>query len=280
MEILMKNLHILPASAALLSGLILISSCSSEDGGSSSAATLPANAVVIDNTNAEQTIKAAAASTSTLGSALSVQATQVMSLRSVLEIIKPILNNTSTTNVATGVTFSEPCADGGSVSGSETITDDGTTYSESGAVTFINCAEGGITINGTSTYSNSVNDTTGAYTDNASGSITITFTGGTDTFSFSGFVFSDTGNNLQNTYTIDQLTYAIDFTLNGIQGGGFLVSLLQPIVESDGSGCPESGHLLVNGGNGTSAEGIFNGDNATLTIKANGAVVNSTASCI
>lgn len=276
----MKNLHILPASAALLSGLILISSCSSEDGGSSSAATLPANAVVIDNTNAEQTIKAAAASTSTLGSALSVQATQVMSLRSVLEIIKPILNNTSTTNVATGATFSEPCADGGSVSGSETITDDGTTYSESGTATFINCAEGGITINGTSTYSNSVNDTTGAYTDNASGSITITFTGGTDTFSFSGFVFSDTGNNLQNTYTIDQLTYAIDFTLNGIQGGGFLVSLLQPIVESDGSGCPESGHLLVNGGNGTSAEGIFNGDNATLTIKANGAVVNSTASCI
>lgn len=279
----MKNYLTLAASVAIISGQLLITGCSSDDassGSSGGVATVPANAVIIDDTNAEATIYAAAASASTLGSAISVQTTQVISLKSVMEIIKPILNRNSTTNVATGATFSEPCTDGGSISGTETISDDGTTYSESGSVTFNNCAEGGIIINGTSTYSSSMNSATGAYTDDASGTITVTFTGGTDTFSFSGFVFSETGNNLQDTYTISQLTYAIDFTINGTQGGGFLVSLLQPIVETDGSGCPESGHLLVNGGNGTSAEGIFNGDNATMTILANGTVVNSTASCI
>jgi hypothetical protein len=269
----------LSTSAVMLSGLFLFTGCSSSsDDGGTPVASVPANAIVIDETNAETTVQAAVGSATTLGSVFSVETTQVLSLKSALNTITPILKNISTIDVATGTDFSEDCTGGGTVSGSSTETDDGTTYSESGTVSFNNCIEQGFTINGTVTYSSSGNYVTGAYTDNFSGSLTMTFNSGSDSFNFSNFAFAETGNYSNYTYTISQLTDAIDFVINGTQGGGFLVTLIAPIVESDGNYCPESGHIKVTGGNDTTAEGIYNGD-GTMTIIANGTVVRTDAPC-
>jgi len=274
----MNKFIALSVSTMFITGIVLSTGCSSSDSGSSGPA-VPVNAVAIDNTNAETTVQSALSSATTLSSVLSVETTQVLGLKSALNTIKPILENISMTDVATGVDFSEPCADGGSISGSGTESDDGTTYSRSGSVSFNNCTELGFTINGRVTFSSSENYMTGGYTNNFSGSLAMTFNSGSDSFKFSNFAFAETGNNFNYTYTISQLTYAIDFVINGTQGGGFLVTLTAPIIESTGNFCPESGHITITGANGTTAEGIYNGDDATLTIKANGTVVNPSAPC-
>lgn len=277
----MKNSLTLSASTVLLSGLFLITGCSSSGDGGSSTATVPANAIVIDANNAEATVAAAASSGDMLGSALAVEATQILSLQSALDTIRPILKNIPTANVATGVDFTEPCSGGGSISGSGTNTDDGTLYTDSGTVSFNSCNEAGFIMNGSMTFSESGNYMTGDFQADASGSINMSFTneGGSGSFSFTGFVMSETGNYQDFTYTINDLTYAIDFVIDGSQGGGFLVSLTAPIVESTGDFCPESGHITITGANGTTAEGIYNGDGATMTIKANGNVVTVSATC-
>ncbi len=270
----MKKHLTLSASTALLAGIFLTSSCSSDDDS-------PPNAITINSTNAEAIVQSAAGSTTALSSALAVETIQFVSLRSTLDIIKPLIQNiadNSTANVATGIDFSEPCSGGGSQSGSGTQTDDALNYSDSGTSNFNNCVEAGFTINGSMSFSDSGNYVTGAYTDTASGSLTMSFNGRNDSFSFTGFVFSITGNNQLFTYTINQLTYAINFVINGTSGGGFLVSLTAPIIESNGSGCPESGHITITGGNGTTAEGIYNSD-GTMTIKANGAGVTTVPIC-
>ena len=50
------------------------------------------------------------------------------------------------------------------------------------------------------------------------------------------------------------------------------------IGKCGGFSCPESGHITVTGANASTAEGIYNGDD-TMTIKANGVVVNASAPC-
>ncbi len=270
-------------SAALVSGLFLITGCSSSDD-SGGGASVPANAVVIDSTNAESTVLAAASSASTLEStfsALGAETTQILGLESALDIITPLvknLSNNTSQNTATGITFNEPCTSGGSISGSFTETTSGTTTTDSGSASFNSCNESGFIINGSLSYTETSDSVTGVYSDNSSGSITMNDTSSNSSFSFTGFVYAENGNSQLFTYTTTQLTYAINFVANGTAGGGFLVTLSAPIVESTGDSCPESGHITVTGANGTTAEGIYNGD-GTMTIKANGAIVNTIAAC-
>lgn len=274
--ILKNSVKTLTTSTALLSGLFLITGCSSSDDGSS-AASVPANAVTITEANAESTVQSASSSSTTLNSTLGVETTQSISLKGAINMIKPLLDINSA-NIAAGVNFSEPCLDGGSISGSATESNDGTTYSENGAISFNNCIESGSIFNGTVNFSSTTNYSTGAYTDNFSGALNMSFNGGNEVINFNGLIYSETGNNQTATYTVNKLTYSLNFTTNGTTGGGYLVTLTAPIVESNGDFCPESGHITITGANGTTAEGIYNGD-GTLTIKANGTVVNSTAFC-
>ena len=267
------------ASAVVLSGLILITGCSS--GGDSGTPApivpvVPANATVIDAINAEPLVQVAVSSATALGSALSVETTQVLSLKSAINIIQPLLKNISTANVAAGATFSDPCSGGGSISGSTTETNDGTTFTEEGTANFNNCVESGFTINGSVDFNFSEN-IMGVHTEEVSGTLTLSFS--SESFSFSNLTYEVTGNNQLFTYTINQLTYSIEFDFS-TESGGFLVTLSAPIVENsmDGDLCPESGAVKITGGNSTTAEGIYNGD-GTMTIKANDAVINAVAFC-
>jgi hypothetical protein len=222
---------------------------------------------------------------STLDQALAVEATPVIGLKDALDLVKPRIKNSSKNSgidLATGVAYSDSgaCTDGGTFSFSGNETDDGTNYSDTFTGTFSNCNEAGFIIDGTLTGTFTENYVTGAYTDNFSGSLSVTVTTTTDTVkvSFTGLNFQETGNNQLFTYTTTQSTFALVITVNGTTQFAFLAELSTPIVESNGDFCPESGHILITGGNGTTAEGIYNGD-GTMTIKANGAVVNATATC-
>lgn len=283
----MKNLLTLFASTALLSGLFFITGCSSDDGGSSGGvATVPANATVIDASNAESMVASISASLNTFSQAFAVGATPVIGLDAAVDIIKPMINkrsNNTGIDLATGVAYSESgnCDVAGTFSVTGDETDDGVNYSDTFTASFTNCDDGvGFIIHGSATGTETGNYNTGDYTDSFTGSISITLTSNTDTVkvSFTGLDFEESGNNYNGTYTTSKSTFALIVEVNGTTEYGFLAGLSAPIVETTGDFCPESGHILITGANSTTAEGIYNGD-GTMTIIANGTVVNASAQC-
>ena len=283
----MNKFLTLAASAALISGQLLITGCSSSDDSSGGGvAAVPANATAIDASNAESLIASISTSLSTFDQAFSVGATPLIGLEAAVDIIKPMINNRSKNSgidLATGVAYSDSgnCDVAGTFSVTGDETDDGVNFSDTFSASFTSCDDGvGFIIDGSATGTETENYSTGEYTDSFTGSISITFTSNTDTVkvSFTGLDFSETGNNFNYTYTTSKATFALVVTVNGANQYGFLAQLGAPIVESTGDFCPESGHILVTGANGTTAEGIYNGD-GTMTIKANGTVVRTDAPC-
>jgi hypothetical protein len=284
-----KHLNLIfSTSTTVLTGLLLIAGCSSSDGGTP-AAQVPANAIIIDDTNAESTVASAINTVSTLQGALPrAETTLIMGLPGALELIKTqiksLLNTGADPEYVAAITDSGDCFYGGTYS--VTFNEGGTypNYTENGSATFVNCNNDNIYIlNGNVSYTDTWNEQTGDYSGTAKGTISIENIYDNTKYSFSGMDYAENGNDLtygSETYTITKSTYSIDFIIAGTSGGGYLASLLAPVVESSGGyySCPESGHLLVKGGNNTTAEGIYNGD-GTMTIKANGAVVDPSATC-
>ncbi|MBT8119469.1 MAG: hypothetical protein KJN89_07095 [Gammaproteobacteria bacterium] len=288
----MNNYLTLSASALLLSAQLLTTGCSSDDGdGGGTAtvpATVPANATVIDASNAETLVATVSTSLSSLDQALAVEATPVIGINTALDIILPRIKNSSKDSgidLATGVAFNDSgaCAVDGTYSFTGDESDDGVIYSETVTATFVACDDGlGFVIGGTLSGTFTENNSTGDYTDNFSGSLDLTIVSGSDTItvSFTGLDFSETGNNFESTYTTTKSTFALVITVNGANQYGFLAELSAPIVESSGgeSSCPESGTIKITGGNGTTAEGIYNSD-GTMTINANGSFVTTATTC-
>jgi hypothetical protein len=279
------------STATLLSGAFLITSCSSGGGGGGGGitATVPANAITIDSTNAESTVQAAVSAADGLDSTISaigVETASVMGLNAALEIIRPLIKNrngNTDIDLASGASISETlnCSGGGTASISGNETDNGSTSSGSVVVKFNNCDELGIIIDGNVSASFFDNFSTGAYTFDLTGTFSVSVSGpDAITIEMTGIILSETGNDFDGTYTTTAYTYALNFISNGSGSGGFLVELLEPIVESNGDNCPESGHILITGANGSTAEGIFNGDSSSFTVKANGEIVNANAFCI
>jgi len=286
----MKKILIYSIPTSVLS-LLILSACSSSGGGGGGSATVPANAITITANNAESTVTSSVESFDQIDLALGVDVTPTLGLLNALDLAQPLIDSALTAQLNSGVDIvsaadlnrSRNCNVGGSFSvvGHEDAT------SLTGTFTSTNCNEGaGFIINANFTLS-SVFDDVGNYDDTASGSISVNSTNTSEPviFSFSGLDYAENGNDLAfgaETYTVTRATFAIDFTTNGVSQNGFLVQLLAPIVESSGgdNSCPESGTILITGANGTTAEGTFNGDGVTMTISANGTVINSSATCI
>ena len=294
-DILMNKLITLSTSTAVLSGLLVMSGCSSDSAtATGSTAAVPANAVVLDATNAEMTVASSVTTVDTLDFALAVDTAPAMGLLDALALVEPhietakdaLQNNGADPAYGVAVSESGNC----SVSGTFSFTgDEGGTFpsfTDSGNVTLVNCDDGiGFIINGNITWVESWNNETGDYSDTSTGFISVESTDVNNAFkfSFAGLDFAETGNDLvfgEETYTVTKATFSVDFVGGGANGGGFLVGLTAPIVESSGGymSCPESGTVLITGANGTTAEGIYNGD-GTMTIKANGEVVDAAAPC-
>ncbi|MDX2505534.1 MAG: hypothetical protein QNL62_13805 [Gammaproteobacteria bacterium] len=277
-----------------------MSGCSSDSATSDSATTgstaaVPANAVVLDATNAESTVASSVTTVDTLDLALAVETAPAMGLLDALALVKPhietaknALQNTGSDPVY-GVAVSESGAC--SVSGTFSFTGDegGTSpsFTDSGNVTLVNCNDGlDFIVNGNISWVESWNNETGKYSETETGSISVEGTDPNNAFKFSfvGLDFAESGNKLvlgAETYTITKATFSVDFVGGGVNGGGFLAGLTAPIVETSGGygSCPESGTILITGANGSTAEGIYNGDGTTMTIKANGEVVDAAAPC-
>jgi len=283
----MKNSLTLAASMAVLSGQLLITGCSSDDDSSGGGAAVPANATVIDSSNAVPIVTSVTGATTTLSTALGAEAMQTVTLEDALDIIKPMVKNRlkdSGIDLVTGVAFNESynCTYGGTYSASGDEIDNDPTYSGTFTATFSNCSEvSGMIIDGTISGSYTENYATGAYTDSITGSISVTVIVNTDTtkISFTGLNFNESGNSNAGTYTTTTATFAFAIAVNGTTQFAFLSQLNADIVESSGSPCPESGHIMITGGNGTTAEGIYNNDGLTMTIKANGTVVDPAYDC-
>jgi len=145
--------------------------------------------------------------------------------------------------VVTGVTenlSSEFCTGGGG--GTAIANYNESASSASGRITFTTCDIGlGILISGTVSFDTSWNDTTLAYDNRFGGTLSFVF--GADTFTFV-FDLSDTGNEGTGAFSS-----TIKFSLDGIPGGGFLVTTTQR-WEGDFSGFT-SGQFIVQGANNT-----------------------------
>ena len=268
----------------LLGAAVALSGCAGsgdDDPKGKGAPGVPANAMTITTANAAGTLNGAVGNID-MGQSLAENAMGTVSapditLQAALGLAKKIRQSSNPApETATGVTQTdtEICPGGGTVTLSYTET--GT--SDSGSMVMDKCIEDGFTTNGIFNFSDTYDTSTTAFTLAASGNLSVTSTD--FTFSFNGFDFAENGNVTSGTYTITKLTYSIDFTTNGSAGGGYLMELTAPIVESTGGlvSCPESGAIKITGANSTTAELIYNGD-GTVTIKANGVVVDAKAAC-
>lgn len=296
-EVIMNKYLTISASTMLLfAGLFLITGCSSSDDAPVSATptptpTVPANAVEITAANAEATVAASVATASTfedgIAAALAVETTPVIGLSGALDLVLPLIKdrlNNSGIDPVYGVAYNESgaCFESGtwSASGDEVFGE--TSSSDTFTATFVNCDDGfGFIIDGTLTGTVTEDYTMPyGYTLAVTGNLSLIVTGdSTVKISFTGIDFQKSGEMLDGTYTTAKSSFAIDFIVNGTSSGGFLSELKAAIVESTGFGsCPESGHIFITGANNTTAEGIYNGDD-TMTIKANGEVVEPSTVC-
>lgn len=259
-------------SAALLSGLFLISGCSSSDDNGVPGAGVPANAVTIaDSTTAETTTAAAIGSGVTFVGAFGIEASTTVTGRDILNIAldKMDRDTSTTTNVVAGVAFNDPCLSSGSVSGDQTETP----TSFSGTANFNACNDGdGLTIKGSISGNGTSTDPSGPYNINLSGNLTLTFDANSNasfggysggSIGFNGFNYAASGDDSNGSYTVTTFTYA----LAPSNGGGFAVQLSQPLVGNELESCElTSGQVLVSGAGGSQARGTVN-PNGTVTVE-------------
>ena len=295
-----KYLTISASTMLLFAGLFLFTGCSSSDDAPVSAtptptptvpATVPTNAIVITDANAEDTVGLSVATVTELengiAAALAAETTPVIGLTAALDLVLPLIKdklNNSGIDPVTGVVYNESgnCLVSGTWSASGDEIDNYPDYSDNLKATFVNCDDGdGFIVDGTLSASITENyEFPYPYSREVTGTVSLIFSESPVEISFTGIFLQESGEMGMGTYNTAKSTFAVDYILDGVSSGGFLSELTAAIVESDGIPCPESGHILVTGGSDTTAEGIYNGDNLTMTIKANGAVVNASADCV
>ncbi|MDH5485334.1 MAG: hypothetical protein OEY43_08890 [Gammaproteobacteria bacterium] len=230
-----------------LTTLILISSLTAAcggggDGDSTTSGTnlsIPANAVVITEVNAE------AIATSAVGTLQSTSAfftaaetTTLPPVQNAINLISGIAfnKNKQASNIVSGISDSGICTDGGSWS--DTWTE--TATSASGTATLNNCNEGGFILDGSFSYSDTWNNNTGAYTSTGNGTLTMTFGGESFTFKLNT---TDNGNDWDGSFSL-----TLNFSISGASIG-YLVETTSPLTGYYGT--PTAGQIMVSGGSST-----------------------------
>ena len=218
----------------------VISGCGDEEEttGGSVNVTLPSDAILISDANAITVAEAVVDSTSATGFASGIEVSNPQTAKAVKSIRSAVNTVKQSSNVVTGITESDPCIDGGSVSFSGSASATGS----SGTLAFNNCVQYGVSIDGSMSVTFTWNDTTGAYSDKINGSFTISYFGETFTMVMN---LSETGNYSSGDYTTD-MTYSI----TGSPIGGFMVETTLPLIGNVNAGLT-SGQLTVTGKNNT-----------------------------
>lgn len=261
----------------IISSVVLLTACGDDDDSDGGNATVPANAITIDDNNAALTLSAA------LKNRGFVEAfnTGSISIRDVIAVINGArdgIEKTPKSAIAAAHDTVTVCTGGGNATYS--YSQSGNT--KTGNLTFNACLVGTFTLSGGWTYSETSDPETSIYDKSFTGSVTMTGVvgeGETVTISLGNLDFAETGNKTAGTFTTTKFTLSMNFTISGISALGYLVELTFPIVESDGDLCPESGTIRLTGANGTYAEIIYNSNN-THDIIANGTLVADDVACL
>ena len=261
------NILKLTSTAALISSAMIISGCGSDDGGSSSGIAPPANAIVIDSTNAitvattavdTASIMLAAKGTTTTTSPVSI-------INEALDRMHTTRKNAAAYDLVTGASFSETvsCADGtmvaagspNSFSVSIDGSDNGTSGSGSGTMSFVSCSMGSATIDGSMSINSSWNGAN--YTDQLTGKLTMTE--GSLTISLTNMTYTETGSDYYDggtgNFTVSKLQYVFNPGTDG-----FAVQLTTAIQGNEMNCGPTAGVVMVYGGNNSQARITFNND--------------------
>ena len=222
--------------------------------------TLPAGARTIDALNAEETADTAVAFILITASFAEFK---TEASPSIPQAIKLVIDQVARKNRKTGslaaAKTEDVTAEFGCLTGTVTLNYDENANSESGTFTFSDCdLEGsGIFVNGTLPYEASWNDNTLDYRIQFGGTLTFD-----DTVDLVTIVlnFIETGNDGAGTFALTP-----DFSLEGIPGGGFLVTTAPPYMGDIFVGVT-SGESIVEGADNTKLCMLVTGpDEITVT---------------
>lgn len=233
-----------------LSIAFLATGCGGSDGGTSSPS-LPANAVVITTANAVDIANMAIIFSETGSSLIGVEASSLPIQSTIDRVVERAFDrNREASSIVAGVTTSDLCG-----SGSTDFNGTITATSSSGTLTFNNCTDFGITINGVFTFTSTWDISTGAYNDSGSGTITTSVSGLSFSMTLS---YSAQGNSFSGDFSSN-----ISYSISSPFLEGFLVTTVQDLIGN--LGVVTGGQLIVEGRNGTRLRITFNSNN-TVTI--------------
>jgi len=229
---------------------VAISACGGSGGGGGGGGddfptpTLPAGAVKIDATNAEAIANSALDFTGILlGFAAKTEGPP-----SIPQVIKLVTDQVTKRNRNLGSNVAGKTEDVSAffcVTGTATDTFDETANSVSGEIKFSDCDIGfGIILNGTFPYEGSWNDATLDYNFHYGG--TLAFNDGIVPPITIVLNFTEAGND-----GTGDLSLTPSFSLDGIPGGGYLVTTVLPLLGNFFSGLFTSGELNVGGADNT-----------------------------
>jgi len=207
--------------------------------------TLPAGARTIDAMNAEETADAAVLFIQVFASFVGLKTEAPPSIPQAIKlVIDQIARKNRNARLVIAGKTEDVSADFGCLTGTVILNYDENANSESGKFTFSDCDfEGsGIFVNGTLPYEASWNDNTLDYRTQFGGTLTFD-----DTVDLITIVlnFIETGNDGTGDFAITP-----NFSLDGIPGGGFLVTTAPPFMGDIFVGVT-SGESIVEGANNT-----------------------------
>lgn len=243
----MNYKKLLPLSFIGLS--LIITGCSSSDDDGAAGGTknvgLPFDAITITTDNAEAVSVSALSSIDAADSLIGVNAS-LPPIQATIKAITDITFNRDrhASSIATGISDSSTCPGGGTYSDTWNETGNSEAGSASGSVTFTSCAIiSTVTYNGNLTYSYTW-AADGGYTDIANGTITITDTSSSESFTMTMDI-TETGNEFSGDYSI-----GMSYSVTGTSVGGFLAETSQNLTGTNFNDI-SSGQLIITGADST-----------------------------
>ncbi|VAW64310.1 hypothetical protein MNBD_GAMMA09-1385 [hydrothermal vent metagenome] len=227
----------------LTGSLSLLNACGDSSGGGGGPASvspsLPADAIILTTSNANSVAQSATSTADTTAVLVGIEASLPAPQAAINTLTDYVFDKSNrTSSIATGITTTDSCPNGGTVTDSY----NGSTTSISGSFNFNQCDFGNFKFNGNFSYSSTWNDNTGAYTDTGNGSLTLTTPN--DSYSMA-MNFTDTGNDISGDSSI-----TLSFSISGANLGGFLVTTSQPLTSTNFT-TASAGQLIVTGANNT-----------------------------
>lgn len=216
--------------------------------------TLPAGALKLDATNANDIANTAVGFVGTLDTLAELKAEESPALPMAARLVTDRIMRSLRTSPSLAARTEEISA-GLCVTGKAFATFDESGSSESGSVTFTACDIGsGIVINGTFSYDASMNATTLEYSFHVGGSLSMV-------------VSSESINIVMNMLESGNdgtgaISSNVSFSLSGIPGGGFLVTTAQAWVGNVFSAEITGGQLIIHGSDNTRVRIRVTGPNA------------------